>query len=266
MVLPRPAGGFKMNDASVFRAIGRQDGLVDQVVTRIEDLILKGDLKPGVRLPPERDLAEQMGVSRTVIREAVRVLGAKGLLVTKHGIGTLVQKPDTEQVGASLSERLRLHGFTVEDVYQVRSLLEVENARLAAANASSEDLADLERLTNELEAASDPVELAAADAAFHNAVARATHNSLLVVLLNSMSGLMNDIRLSVNQDPSLARKSIHDHRVILEQLHTRDAEQAQAAMLRHIQNSREIQKQLLKGTTDSLSMRADGNHKKPHRK
>src|SRR5713226_8764577 len=119
-----------------FKVIGRKDGLVDQVVQAIEAQILSGRLAVGARLPAERDFSESLGVSRPVVREAVRNLTTRGLLDTRHGIGTTVRAVSRDEVVKPLTLFLRARGeeISIEHLHQVRSILEVENAALAAGH------------------------------------------------------------------------------------------------------------------------------------
>ena len=123
--------------AARFRVLGNKDGLVTRVVRAIQGQILGGRLAVGARLPPEREFSEQLGVSRTVVREAVRILVTKGLLDTRHGIGTTVRAVTREEVVRPMTLFLRTCGQEVssEQLHQVRSILEVENAGLADGSA-----------------------------------------------------------------------------------------------------------------------------------
>ena len=124
---------------SRFKVIGRKDGLVDRVVHAIEEQVLTGRLAVGTRLPPEREFSEQLGVSRPVVREAVRILTTRGLLETRHGIGTTVRAISRADIVKPLTLFLRSRGEEVrlQHLHQVRSILEVENAGLAAARIES---------------------------------------------------------------------------------------------------------------------------------
>ena len=112
-----------------FGSIGNKNALVDRVVHAIQDKILSEQLAVGTKLPPEREFAESLGVSRGVVREAVRVLAASGLLETTHGIGTTVRALSREEVVKPLNLFLRSWGrdVSLNHLHQVRSLLEVEN-------------------------------------------------------------------------------------------------------------------------------------------
>ena len=132
--MPLTASKTRKPGKRQFKTIGRKDGLVTRVVQAVERQILDGRLPVGTRLPPEREFAENLAVSRPVIREAVGVLVTKGLLETRHGIGTTVRAVTHDEVTRPLTLFLRTSAeeVNVEHLHQVRSMLEVENAGLAA--------------------------------------------------------------------------------------------------------------------------------------
>jgi GntR family transcriptional repressor for pyruvate dehydrogenase complex len=238
-----------MDSESMFRNVGVQGGLVDRVVNEIQGVIVSGQLEPGMKLLPERELAEELGVSRTVIREAVRILVAKGLLETKPGVGTIVRQVTSDQIVEPLSLLLRAQeeDISVEHLHQVRRMLEVEIAVLAALQATEEDLAELETVLAEVESVTDiPGPFATKDADYHRGLARATHNPLLIILLDSIRDLMQEVRLLVTRHPDLREKVMPDHRRILERVAARDPEGARHAMEAHLEHALKFQEELLK--------------------
>jgi DNA-binding FadR family transcriptional regulator len=231
-----------------FRSLSRSDGLVDRVVKTIQTQILTGRLPVGAKLPPERDFSERLGVSRTVVREAVRILVTRGLLQTRHGIGTTVRTVTREEVVRPLTLFLRTCGREVstEHLHQVRSILEVENAGLGAEQASEADIEDLRRILNEMEfAAADPPLFALRDSEFHRRLAETTHNPLLILLLESIQDLMTEVRTLVAQEASLFQRVMPTHLQILECIAARDARGARRAMREHIAVALEIQNELV---------------------
>jgi DNA-binding FadR family transcriptional regulator len=230
----------------LFPTVGNKVRLVDRVVEEIQKLILGGQLEPGTKLPPERELADELGVSRTVVREAVRILVAKGLLETKPGVGTTVQEMTGDQLVGPLSILLQTHDISIENLHQVRSILEVEIAGLAALQATEEDIAELRRIMAEMDLAKDVPELfAAGDADFHQGLAKTTHNPLLIVLLDSIRDLMQEIRLAVHSHPDLVGRVGPDHHKILERVIAKDARGARQAMQEHLEHARGIQQAVL---------------------
>jgi DNA-binding FadR family transcriptional regulator len=239
-------------ETSTFRTIGNKGRLVDQVVEEIQGMIFNGSLEPGTKLPPERQLADQIGVSRTVIREAVQILVTKGLLETKHGIGTVVCQASNDYFAESLNLLLLTHGVTLDDLHHVRSILEVENARLAALQATEADIAGLRRILSEMEGVkSDAQAFADKDAEFHTALAKTSHNPLMIVLLDSIREPMQEIRLSVSRHPDLFATVMPDHTKIVERVVARDPEGAQQAMQAHLDHARKIQELFPQSKNDS---------------
>jgi len=238
---------------SLFHSVAPEGRLVDRVVDQIQRLIVDGHLQAGTRLPSETELAAQLGVSRTVVREAVRILTAKGLLETRPGVGSIVRQVTRDRVVEPLSYMLRAHNVTLDDLHEVRGILEVEIAGSAAQQATNEDLA---RLREAVEAMSkvvdDPMALAAYDAEFHRALAQATHNPLLVILLDSIRDLMQEVRLRVSSYPGVVDVIIPDHYRVLECVMAGDEEGARNAMREHIEHARQFQRAVFLQGTDDL--------------
>jgi GntR family transcriptional repressor for pyruvate dehydrogenase complex len=233
-----------MGNESLFRTIGTKGRLVDRVVNEIQELIVGGQLEPGTKLPPERELAEEIGVSRTVIREAVHILVAKGLLETRQGVGTIVRQVTGDQVVEPLSLLLQTRdgGVSAEHLHQVRHILEIESAGLAALQAKEDDIAELKQIVAEMESAQDNPELfAAKDADFHRGLAKTTHNPLLIVFLDSIRDLMQEVRPLVARYPGLPRQVMPDHRKILERVIAKDPAGARQAMQEHLERARDGQ-------------------------
>lgn len=237
-----------MSGESLFRTVGTKGRLVDRVVDEIQGLIVSGQLEPGTKLPPERELAEEIGVSRTVIREAVHILVTKGLLETRQGVGTIVRQVTREQIVEPLSLLLQTSdgGISIEHLHQVRRILEIEIAGLAALQATEDDVEELRRFVTEMELAEDDAEaFAARDADFHQALAKITRNPLLVVLLDSIRDLMQEVRLLVTRYPGLPQQVMPDHRKILERVIAKDPSGARQAMQEHLERARDIQQVVL---------------------
>lgn len=237
-----------MTDESLFRNVGTRGGLVERVVNEIQRVIVDGQLRPGTKLPPERELAEELGVSRTVIREAVRILVAKGLLETRPGVGTIVRQVTRDQVVEPLSLLLQTQegGISIEHLHQVRRMLEVEIAGLAASQATQEDVAELKQALAEMEAVMNiPEAHAAKDADFHQGLARTTHNPLLSILLGSIRDLMQEVRILVAQRPGIRARVMPDHQKILERVAAGDPEGARHAMEEHLRHARSFQEEVL---------------------
>ncbi|MGC8877613.1 MAG: FadR/GntR family transcriptional regulator [Anaerolineae bacterium] len=247
-----------MDAANLFHSVAPEGRLVDRVVDQIQRLILDGHLRVGTRLPSEMELAAQLGVSRTVIREAVRILTAKGLLETRPGVGSIVRQMTRDQVVEPLGHLLRAHNVTLDDLHEVRGILEVEIAGLAARQADAEDIAKLRQAMEAMTRATNDAEaLAAHDAEFHRALAQATHNPLLVILLDSIRDLMQEVRLRVSSYPDIVEVIIPDHYRVLDCVVAGDEEGARRAMREHIDHAREFQRAVFMREADDPEMSGD---------
>jgi GntR family transcriptional repressor for pyruvate dehydrogenase complex len=236
-----------MENNTIFRTIGTKERLVDRVVEEIQHLIIDHKLEPGMKLPPERDFAEQIGVSRTVIREAVKILVTKGMLQVRHGVGTVVNKIGGDQISEPLTMLFKTKGITLANLHQVRTILEVEIAGVAAENATPQEVKHLEENLAELEKnMNDPEAFAAGDTAFHHTIAEFSHNPLLVMLLDSIGGLMHEVRTNISRYPAIFKTVLPDHREILKSIQTKDTKRARQAMRHHLENARKIQQLYLK--------------------
>lgn len=238
--------GKTVLDNSPFLAIGSKESLVHRVAREIQSLIIDGRIKPGTQLPSQKDLADQMQVSRTVIREAIGVLVTKGLLETKHGVGTIVCEITRNQIVEPLDILLQTMGITLDDLHQVRSILEIEIAELAAKKANEKDIEVLRGLVDKMSSVGeDPHAYAQVDNEFHQVLARMSTNPLLLVLSDSIRDLMHEIRLAVSSYPDLVKITIPDHTKILECVERRDEDGASQAMKLHLINARRIQETVL---------------------
>jgi GntR family transcriptional repressor for pyruvate dehydrogenase complex len=226
-----------MSAANRLPRIEREARLSDQVADAILETILSQRLKPGDLLPPERELGKQFGVSRTVIREAIRGLDAKGLLEVRTGSGARVASVDSTAAQETL--RQFVHALASDDasVAEVRSVLEVAAAGLAAQRATP---ADFERVQTAIDRFSDSlgdVEVATlAELELRRAIAAAAQNPLLVLLHDAIGAALGDVRMTlVRGQPDWARV-LEAHRRILEALAAHDPITAQAAMREHLEH------------------------------
>ena len=233
---------------SRFKVIGRKDGLVDRVVHAIEEQILTGRLAIGTRLPPEREFSEQLCVSRPVVREAVRILTTRGLLETRHGIGTTVRAVSRAEVVEPLTLFLRRSGqdISIQQLHQVRSILEVENAALAADQRTEDDVQDLTRICQEMEASvADPAQFALKDSEFHRRLSETTHNPLMILLLDSIRDMLAEVRALVGNRQGLFERVMPTHKQILQAVAAHDVDRARSAMREHLQIALVIQMELI---------------------
>lgn len=221
---------------SIFKAIDSDEGLLSQVVADyITDLIMSGELDEGDRLPSERELAEEMGVSRTVVREAIKLLRAAGLLRVRVGIGSFVTLPSRNILEEPLSRFSTPEKRKIAELIELREAIEPPITALAAKNATSEDISKLELAIEEMQAnLNNPHEYIIADNVFHNTLAEATQNSLFQLIVHSIVDLLQESRRLAVSSPGAAKRSSYHHRQILEAVKARDVEGAQVAMIAHM--------------------------------
>jgi GntR family transcriptional repressor for pyruvate dehydrogenase complex len=221
-----------MNDLP-FKQVTRQDRLSIQVAEQIEEMILSQRIKIEDRLPPERELCNQFGVSRTVIREAMRILEAKGLLVSQGGSGTYVTALDTHDLSSSIGNYLVMQGDSVSygKIMQVRKALEPQIAAIAAEQASPESIEILDTILKEMQKEiNNTDEFANYDVQFHVELARATQNELFVALLSSFLDALYEVVLVSNlSDPN--EWTLNLHRAIYENVKAKNPKAAADAML-----------------------------------
>jgi DNA-binding FadR family transcriptional regulator len=200
----------------------------------IEELILRGDLKDGQRLPTESELGEMLGVSRSVVRDAVRMLAARGLLDVRQGHGTIVAAPSDDAFSNALVSLLMRSGHTMGDVLEARSALEVHLTPLIVENATEEDLDRLEEQLGAMSAAVAAGDEEAIDVShldFHRAMYDALHRRALEAVLRPMQRCI--LLTSPLLPPEDRTDWLDSHRKILVALRARDAAQAQAAVRDH---------------------------------
>ena len=238
-----------MTEAAPTRHAGaakvRRPRVMPDVVRALATDILSGRYAPGTLLPRENDLCAEHGVSRTVIREAVRILVTKGLLESKHGIGTMVRQGRRDQLVEPLGWLLQRNDATLDDLHEVRTILEVEIAGEAARRATEEDIAQLEQVVQHAAIVrTDPPAFAASDAEFHQLLANILHNTMLSVLLDAIRTLMSEIRLKVSRNSEFGTIVLADHAAILKAIRGRDSVGARAAMQSHLVHARAFHRAL----------------------
>jgi len=215
----------------------------EQVAEQIEKRILDGELRNGDRLPTERELAEQFQVSRTAVREAMKILAQKGLVAMRPGRGTIVIDGAHQAMQHSINLAMKLKLGEVggsDNLVEVREILETEIAALAAARATEKEIAIMREAVKVMdESLNDADTFIVADNIFHEALAQGTQNTLILILVNSIVNLLSEQRkqiFSVEGGPQ--RGQLH-HKKILESIIRRDPEAAREAMRAHLRQVRQ---------------------------
>lgn len=221
--------------------------LTDRVEQMLRARIISGDWPAGTKLPAIERLAAEAGVSRTVAREAVKALATQGLLDVVHGHGTVVAPRTNRPVVDALRYGMRANTDLI-GIVEVRLALEVEAASLAAERRTDEDLDDLRRSLDRMYATQDAAAFMEADVAFHQAVVRATHNSTLAMVAESIAELLRQTRIAVVEadseraaaavdSPPTVRQDTREpdvHAAILRRIVARDHLGAAATMRSHL--------------------------------
>ena len=217
-----------------FRVIQRRK-LYQDIVGQIGELIREGVLSPGDRLPPERELAERLQVSRSSLREAMRTLELQGLVVSRPGAGTFVSAGSLDGLVAIIASSLAKANDAQGDIFEVRHLLEPEIAALAARRATEQDI---QRMVGALEQQEGQIlegeTGVGGDTAFHFAMAQATQNWALVKVISTISDILRQSRDQALHTPGRPQRSLASHRQILDTIQRGDPEGARSAMEHHL--------------------------------
>jgi GntR family transcriptional regulator, transcriptional repressor for pyruvate dehydrogenase complex len=223
---------------SSFVPVTRNQRLSDKVADQLLVSIQSEQMSPGSRLPSERELSEQFGVSRTVVREAVRSLAAKGVLEVRSGSGVHVTSVAASSVSEQMALFLRGNGaLDYAKINEVRMTLEIRTAQIAAERATDEDIAELREHCERMAAVGDVEAASAEDVEFHRAIARATHNDLFTVMLDSIGDILLEIRRATLGLPGRIQEGVAFHARILERIAAHDVEGAGEAMHQHLQDA-----------------------------
>ena len=213
--------------------------LTMQVVDYVRGLIDRGELRPGDRLPPERELARSLKISRSSLRSGIGFLSAMGVLKSRHGAGTFVSSGPASLDANSLSVLGSLHHFLPWQMFEARLVLEANIAALAAERATDEQIAELaEEVTEMYAALDDPQEYLIHDVRFHRTIAKAAGNPILGALMETIaSNLYDNRRLTVSNSLDL-KESAEMHREIYRAIRSHNPMQARKTMEEHLNLAR----------------------------
>lgn len=225
-----------MPEGAVFDPVRRAPRLSDTIAERLLEAVVSGQFREGDVLPSERDLGRQFGVSRTVIREAIRSLATRGVVDVQSGRGVRVLRLDSAPVTEAMSLLVRgTPEMTFVHVHEVRTTLEVQVAGLASDRAGPAEIAELHEIVGRMAETGEDIDVRSRlDVEFHRAVARSARNELFLVLLDSIGAILLEDRRTTLAIPHSAQMWLDDHRVIAEAIERRDHERARAAMEAHL--------------------------------
>jgi GntR family transcriptional regulator, transcriptional repressor for pyruvate dehydrogenase complex len=216
----------------------------DRVVEHVRRLIEGGGLKPGDRLPGERDLAQELGVSRPSVRSGLEALESMGVVVSRRGAGTFIADGPPDLGAEPLSLLASLHRFTPAEMFEARLVLEVGVAGLAARHAEGEPLAAMaEEVTEMFASVEDPAAFLWHDVRFHRAVAAGCGNRVLAALMEMVAAQFYEQRKETVERARNLRDSAEMHRRIFRAIRAHDADAARLAMTEHLHSARSAQDQ-----------------------
>jgi GntR family transcriptional repressor for pyruvate dehydrogenase complex len=226
-------------DQDIFKLIDSEKSgtTAEEVVTRLREMIHRGELRSGDRLPPERDLAKKLGVSRPTLRAGIRSLSAVGVLKSKQGAGTFVVEADASPAldGNPLRLLASLHGFSNAEMFEARLILEMAIAGLAAERATSEHIAAMAEELAEMFATLDvPEEYLVHDMRFHQMIAAASGNRIITALMNMVASILFDVRSKTVHRAHDLKESADMHRLIFRAIREGNTEAARSAMRDHL--------------------------------
>lgn len=210
--------------------------LSDLVVEKIKNLILKGELNEGDRIPGERELSEQFGVSRASVREGLKILSLQGLL-KRTNAGTVITTSFSSILEETLTLKILLDDTSYEEVTEARLFLEKTMVGLAAKRIAEDDIKIMERHLNamiEADIQENNNDFVIADIAFHQQIAKASRSSVLLILYNSIIMLIFKVQTKVGYDKSVMKESIEYHKKILEALKRGDVPNSENEMQLHL--------------------------------
>lgn len=230
----------KVDALSEFQAV-RRARHYEQVAKQIQQLVLRGVLQPGDRLPAERELATRFGVSRSTIRDAIRTLEVIGILEPRQGKGTVVREVSTDSLVVPLTRVLLHKRELVVELLDVRKMLEPALASRAAANATAEEIARMEdilrRQEEKMRRGEETIE---EDSEFHYLIALSAGNSVVIKVLDVLMDLLRESRARSLQVLGRRERSYAGHQKIFRAIKRRDGVAAAAAARQHLNEIEEI--------------------------
>jgi len=220
-----------------FKVINKKSTL-EIIIHQIKSQIKKGILKPGEKLPSERELADQLGVSRASVREAIQALAFSGYLEVIQGKGTYILEMAT-QYDKIVNFFSEFSNYSLDYLMEARIMLEGEFARLAALNASQEEIDVIERVFNEIASSKDLNTFFVKDLEFHLTIAKATHNPIMNGLMKIIGEMLyKETRKIIEISKDTRENTIETTRELVQAIKKRNAEQARELMSKHIRNIR----------------------------
>lgn len=221
-----------------FKPVENRDK-IERLISLLQDRITSGQFKAGMKLPPERELADQLGVSRFSLREALRVARSQGLIEVQQGRCSRIATPNTQAASDLIGLTLKRTPKTFLDLIEVRKVLECQIASFAAERASLPQINKLRKTIEELENNTSKLEICIEkDIEFHELLLEATGNIVFKIILNPLSELLKKSRHETMKKHGIA-SAINGHKAVLEAIINRDSVSASAAMKQHLEKAEE---------------------------
>jgi len=212
-----------------------RSGITELVVQRIKELLERGELKAGSRLPPERELADMLHISRPSLRTALKALSVMGIIHAKPGAGTYIANSLPEIFTEPMHFMTLINNTSVEELFEARRIIEAGLAELAAERATDVDIAALTREVAEMKATiNDPEEFLKHDVRFHQAMARAANNKLMSGIMDTVAELLFHIRRQTITHESDLEEAIEWHEKIIAAMQKHDPKRAKEMLSGHL--------------------------------
>jgi GntR family transcriptional repressor for pyruvate dehydrogenase complex len=227
----------------------------DALASRLEEEVLGDGMRAGTKLPSERQLASRFGVSRPLVREALRSLVERGLIEISPGRGAFVRAMRMSDAARPLDALYRRQNATARDLVGARLMLEREAAGLAAEHAEPDELEAMKRVLERFDRTGDLIERARCDIAFHALIARMSHNPVIETMFSSIAPLTFELMLRSLSDPAVSREGLPYHREIAAAITERDPERAREAIDGHLVIARRLYGQDLDQGLDLVARR-----------
>jgi GntR family transcriptional regulator, transcriptional repressor for pyruvate dehydrogenase complex len=227
----------------------------DVLASRLEEELIGDGVRPGTKLPSERQLALRFGVSRPLVREALRSLVERGLIEISPGRGAFVRAMRMSDAARPLDALYRRQNATPRDLVEARLMLEREAAGLAAERAEAGELEAMERILERFDRTGDLIERARCDISFHSLMARMSHNPLIETMFSSIAALTFELMLRSLSDPAVSREGLPYHREIADAIRNRNPDRAREAIEGHLLIARRLYGQDLDRGIDLVARR-----------
>lgn len=225
------------------------------IAAQLEAEVLGGALVPGTKLPSERELAQRLGVSRPLVREALRTLVERGLVEVSPGRGAFVRAASTADAARPLGSHYRRQNVTVNHLIEVRMMFEPHAARLAATRATPAEIEELRVAVEQNDAAEIVLDRARWDITIHRLVARMAHNPVIETTFESIATLVFELMLRSLSDAEVVAASAPYHRGVYEAIRDRKPDAAYDAMLAHHESGRLVYGADLNASLDVVAQR-----------